>query len=105
MKCSNFLQKAIRLSQFRNLKLNHVILYISVFPVCTRSTLYFPQYVFDGSTPEQNSVVNLMQLAKLFLDHLILCCVKQAGEKVDIFRMIRSKDTDETDFNRLFFIY
>ncbi|XP_012939985.1 uncharacterized protein LOC101855115 [Aplysia californica] len=59
-------------------------------------------YVYDGSTAEQNSVVNLMHLARLFLDHMLLCCVKQAGEKVDIFKMIRSRGQDEEQFNSLY---
>ncbi|CAL1534018.1 unnamed protein product, partial [Lymnaea stagnalis] len=60
------------------------------------------QYVYDGCTPEQNSMVNLVHLAQLFLDHMILCCVHQSGEKVDLFKLIQSKDQDEKLFKTLY---
>ncbi|XP_059162198.1 uncharacterized protein LOC131945185 [Physella acuta] len=60
------------------------------------------QYVYDGCTPEQNSLVNLFHLAKLYLDHMILCCVKNGGEKVDIIKMIQSKAENEKLFQTLY---
>ncbi|CAG5124876.1 unnamed protein product, partial [Candidula unifasciata] len=63
------------------------------------------QYVYDGCTPEQNSVVNLMHLAKLYLDHMILCCVKQTGEQVDVVKMIQSKGEDEKLFTSLYEVF
>ncbi|GFS12010.1 codanin-1 [Elysia marginata] len=60
------------------------------------------QYVYDGCTPEQNSMVNLMHLAKLFIDHLLLCCVTQRPETVDLLEMIKSKGVDEKQFTKLY---
>ncbi|RUS79027.1 hypothetical protein EGW08_013210 [Elysia chlorotica] len=60
------------------------------------------QYVYDGCTPEQNSMVNLMHLAKLYVNHLVLCCVTQRQETVNLIEMIHSKGVDEKQFERLY---
>ncbi|KAH9519627.1 hypothetical protein Btru_003186 [Bulinus truncatus] len=58
------------------------------------------QYVYDGCTPEQNSMFNLIHLAQLFVEHIILCCVHQTIEKVDV-KMIQSKENNLDLFNSL----
>ncbi|GFO35445.1 codanin-1, partial [Plakobranchus ocellatus] len=63
------------------------------------------QYVYDGCTPEQNSMVNLMHLAKLFVDHLVLCCVTQRQETVDLIEMLWTKDVDEKRFAKLYDVF
>ncbi|KAK0054923.1 codanin-1 [Biomphalaria pfeifferi] len=60
------------------------------------------QYVYDGCTPEQNSMFNLIHLAKLFVDHMILCCVQLSQEKIDVVKMIENKGQNEEMFNCLY---